>query len=65
MASTLRQILLSFDCWKMLLLVLLLLVNENEVDHIFYIILRNEIIVFDSEITFNIHFDLLLLLYQG
>lgn len=65
MTGTLRQILLSFDCWEMLLLVLLLLVNENEVDHIFYIIFRNEIIVFDSEITFNIHFDLLLLLYQG
>lgn len=65
MASTLHQILLSFDCWEMLLLVLLLLVNENEVDNIFYIIFRNEIITFDSEMTFSIHFDLLLLLYQG
>lgn len=65
MARTFSQILHTSDCWETSLLVLFLLVNENEVDHIFYISFRNEIIAFDLEIIFNIHFALFLCLYQG
>lgn len=50
MASILNQVLCTFDCWETSLLVL-------QVDHIFNIIFRNEIIAFDSEIPSNIHFD--------
>lgn len=57
MASILSQVLCTFDCWETSLLFLLQVVKENQVDHIFNIIFRNEIIAFDSEIPSNIHFD--------